>query len=131
MDSALRRYFDEQLEAVLPKLPQMVHDALNDIPMLVEDFPPARLLQEFDVDERNELQGLYTGPNRFDSDGVGSADLPEAIYLFREGIMALAIDEDGNVDEVELREQIRITIMHEVGHYYGMDEDDLQERGYE
>jgi predicted Zn-dependent protease with MMP-like domain len=130
MDRALRHYFDKQLDAVLPKLPQMVHDALDEIQMIVEDYPPKRLIEEFQLEHRDELQGLYTGSLRTDNESSGTSDLPEAIYLFREGILAMATDEHGNVDEPELREQIRITVMHEVGHYYGLDEDDLSEKGY-
>lgn len=130
MDRDLRRYFDEQLEIVLPKLPQLVQEALNKIPMLVDDFPPRKLLQEFQLDHREELQGLYTGRLRSKASTDDVPDLPEAIYLFREGIMALAADENGEVGEEALQKQIRVTIMHEVGHYYGLDEDDLQERGY-
>ena len=60
-----------------------------------------------------------------------SGILSEAIYLFREGIFNLAADRRGRIDEEELREQIRVTILHELGHHHGLDEDDLAELGYD
>jgi predicted Zn-dependent protease with MMP-like domain len=44
--------------------------------------------------------------------------------------MALATDQDGRVNEAELRRQIRITVLHELGHHHGLDEDELERLGY-
>ena len=59
-----------------------------------------------------------------------SGVLSDAIYLFREGLLAMATNDAGEVDEDELRRQIRITLLHELGHYHGLDEAELEELGY-
>jgi predicted Zn-dependent protease with MMP-like domain len=50
--------------------------------------------------------------------------MPDVIYIFQEDV-ELAVD-----DEADLVEQVRITVLHELGHHFGMDEDDLEELGY-
>lgn len=131
MDARLRHYFDQQLELVMKQLPQMARDALTEVPLYVEDFPSQKLLQDFQLENRDELQGLFLGRSRLECNEDSFDALSEAIYLFREGILALASDEAGVLDELELREQIRVTLMHEIGHYYGLGEEDLRQRGYE
>jgi len=129
MDEALRAYFDEQLEAVLEKMPPMVHDLLDRVPLYVEDYPSEAEMRRVGVHRRELLCGLYTGiPLTFrtvDQSGV----LSDVIRLYREGILRLASRRNG-VDEKTLREQIRITLLHELGHHHGLTETDLQELGY-
>ena len=130
MDDDLRDYFDQQLEWVLRHLSAKFRELLDQVPLYVEDFPSKKMLRKLGVRHRHELQGLYSGvalTNR-------SVDLPpslsEVIYLFREGICNLALDDEGQIDQDELREQIRITLLHELGHHFGLDERQLDELGY-
>ena len=59
---------------------------------------------------------------------VDGADPPETIQLFREGIVAAAGGWPAGAEAVA--EEIRVTVLHEVGHHFGLEEDDLEEVGY-
>jgi len=125
-----RNYFDSQLENVLRDLPQRVHKLLDDVPLLVEDYPSDRIMRRLGVRRRHHLCGLYTGipltQRSINHSGVPS----DVIYVFREGVMALATDQEGRLNETELKRQIRITVLHELGHHHGLDEDALERLGY-
>jgi predicted Zn-dependent protease with MMP-like domain len=130
MRQELRDYFDRLLEQVLQDLPPLIHQLLEEVPLVVDDFPPASLRRKLGVRSRDALCGLYTGVPLTER-SVGLSGIPsDVIRLFREGILSQAVDRRGQINEGQLREQIRITILHEVGHHFGLDEDDLQELGY-
>jgi predicted Zn-dependent protease with MMP-like domain len=59
-----------------------------------------------------------------------SGVLSDAIYIYRQGILALATDHQGKIDDLELRRQIRITVLHELGHHHGIGEKELRTLGY-
>lgn len=131
LTQAQRDHFDRELESVLEALPQAVHCLLEEIPLVVEDAPSPRLMRELGASSPEEICGLYHGealPDRSVMDGVM---LPEQVVLYRLGILTLASQVPRAMQPAELREQIRITILHELGHHHGMDEDDLEELGYD
>jgi predicted Zn-dependent protease with MMP-like domain len=130
MKESLRAYFDQQLDWVLAQAPQRVHELLDEVTMYVEDYPSRRLMRQMGVRRRRDLCGLYTGIPLTKRHVEHSGVLSDAIYLYREGILSLAVDRRGRIDEDELRRQIRITLLHELGHYHGLDEDELEELGY-
>lgn len=129
MNSHKRDYFDEQVEWVLARLPRKIHRLLEEIPLHVEDRPSRKMMRELDVEHDDELCGCFTGV-AIDEIYERNQSVPNTITLFRKGIFAQACDEEGNIDRAELRRQIRITILHELAHFHGMDEDELQEIGY-
>jgi predicted Zn-dependent protease with MMP-like domain len=130
MNLDLRNTFDQELEAVLAELPQQVHDLIEEIPLVVEDYPSHDVLRRTRVRHRSQLCGLYTGiplTHRSVNDwGVPS----DVVHIYREGILAQATRRDGSLSLPRLRKQIRITILHELGHHHGMTERDLRELGY-
>ncbi|MBN2158151.1 MAG: metallopeptidase family protein [Spirochaetes bacterium] len=71
----------------------------------------------------NDLIGLYEGVSLVDRRIGDSGDLPDRISLFRDGFR------DSCATMAELRKEIRITILHELGHYFGFEENELEERG--
>ena len=113
----------QQFEAVvfdvMDSLPGWVHDALHNIEVLIEDAPDA------EQDPEGEgLLGLYTGlplPER----GVDYAgELPDIVYIFRLPHLEMALPED------ELRQEIAKTLIHEIAHYFGIDDDHLDDIGW-
>jgi predicted Zn-dependent protease with MMP-like domain len=130
MTPAERKFFDRHLDAVMAELPEYVHRLLEDIPLYVEDRPSRQTLRELGIDDPTELCGLHTGIPLTDRSIEHSGIPSDVVQIFREGILALATGERGGVDENELRRQIRITILHELGHHHGLDEGDLDELGY-
>jgi predicted Zn-dependent protease with MMP-like domain len=131
MHDAERVEFDRYLDQVLAELPELAKQTLNEIPLIVEDYPSPAIRKAEGLHHRDELCGYFEGvpkPEQSISDGYS---LPNRIYVFREGNVALATDEEGQVDREELVRQIRITVLHEIGHYLGMSEEDLAELGYD
>jgi len=131
MKQALRDYFDEQVEWVLSRFPDRVHQLLDVVPMYVEDYPSPRVMKEMGVRRRSDLCGYYAGIPLPERHIEHSGTLSDAIYLYRAGILSLACDEDGEIDEDEFQHQIRVTILHELGHHHGMTEEELDALGYE
>ncbi|MFI4877030.1 MAG: metallopeptidase family protein [Blastopirellula sp. JB062] len=130
MNKELRLLFDRELDAVLAELPEAVHKILDQVPLYVDDFPSSGVMQQLRIQDRRHLCGLYTGIPLTEKSVTHSGILSDAVQIFREGIIAQSIAVAGNLTTAELRNQIRITILHELGHYHGLSEDDLQELGY-
>jgi predicted Zn-dependent protease with MMP-like domain len=106
--------FDEHVRRALDSLPPQLAGALKNLAVVVEDENP----------EDPDLFGLYEGiplPER--GDWAGS--LPDRIAIYRLPL------EESFPDPAELEEEIRITVLHELAHYFGLDEDRLAELGYE
>lgn len=76
------------------------------------------------MDDTELLLGLYEGFPLPDRMTEVPAAVPDRIWLFKDDI------EDYAEDEQDLIEQVRITLLHELGHYFGLDEDDLEALGY-
>lgn len=139
MNAAQRGMFDAMLEQVLASLPPRLHELLEEAPLLVEDRPSAKLLREFGLghDERS-LCGLYTGVPLTERSVNGPAAPPESVQIFREGIVMQAggwepwVDDDGqrHGGDEAVANEIRITLLHEIGHHFGLGEDELAELGY-
>jgi len=126
-----RQRFDEQLEIVLAELPVAATKILDDVPLIVDDAPSPELMREMDVEFPDELCGLHSGVPLTEPGAREFRQSPDQIHIFRLGVLASAEDEHGRITKSELRRQIRITILHEVGHHYGLSEDELRELGYD
>jgi predicted Zn-dependent protease with MMP-like domain len=125
-----RERFDALLEQVIDALPDQWRQYVDDVPIIVEDHPDSKLLEELGMDPNSEdLCGLHTGTPRTEKSVQDPFDHPETVHLFREGIVAHADGWEAGDDAV--REEIRITLLHEIGHHFGLEEDDLERLGYE
>lgn len=105
--------FEEHVRAALDALPPHLAAALENVAVVVEDENP----------EDPDLFGLYQGvplPERGDAAGL----LPDKISIYRVPL------EESFPDPDELEEEIRITVLHELAHYFGLDEDRIAELGY-
>ena len=136
-----RERFDRLFDEIVAKLPAAVRAKFEEFPVVIEDYPSPELLRELGIDEhdRASLCGLHTGVALTERSVEYSGEPEDYVHLFREGIIEEAggwdpwEDDDGNPyggDEA-VREQIRITLLHELGHHFGLDEDDLANLGYE
>ena len=106
--------FDDVVRSALDGLPPHIAAALRNVAVVVEDEDP----------DDPELYGVFDGVPLTEG-GPAPGDLPNRIAVFRRPLEADFEDVD------ELREEIRITVLHELGHYCGLDEDRLSELGYE
>jgi predicted Zn-dependent protease with MMP-like domain len=106
--------FDDHVRAALDELPPHLAAALKNVAVVVEDENP----------EDPDLLGLYHGvplPERGDTAGM----LPDKISIYRIPL------EESFPDPGELREEIRVTVLHELAHYFGLDEDRIADLGYD
>ena len=129
MNPKKRAYFDRQVDWVVERLPKRVLRMLEEIPLHVEDRPSKRQMQELGVDHPNDLCGCFVGVAIGDRYSY-RAKHSSFITIFRGGIFENSVDDEGYIDRRKLREQIRVTILHELGHYVGFDEDELDDLGY-
>jgi len=130
LDDRTRARFDRELEWVLERLPERIHELIEEVPLHVEDHPSPRVMAELGVRRRNQLCGLYTGIPISERSIQHSGQMPDVVTIFREGILAAARGYDGRLRRDRLREEIRITVLHELAHHHGIDEDELWELGY-
>lgn len=127
-----RDAFDALLEEIIAELPEALQEKLEEVPLVVEDYPSLELLDELGIDpQEDDLCGLHSGIPLTQRSVDHSGVLPEQIMIFREPIMAIAGTRNalGRKRE-ELRHEIRVTLLHELGHHFGLDEDDLERLGY-
>ncbi len=131
----MRDRFDRILDHILDGLPEHILARLDEIPLIVEDEPDPDLLAELDMEPDDELFGLHSGIGLTERSIEDDMVLPDQIHLFRGPIIRHALelkDADNPKDRQKARldTQIRITLLHEIGHHYGLDEDDLDRLGY-
>jgi predicted Zn-dependent protease with MMP-like domain len=130
MKPELRELFDAQVEVVLPELPQQVRDFMEDVPLVVEDYPSNEVMRRMRIRHRSHLLGLYTGIPLMNRSINDWGTLSDTIHIYRLGILGQSRKRDGTFDEAKLRDQIRRTILHEYGHHVGLTEGDLRRLGY-
>ena len=116
------RLAEAEVRRTLQALPADLRDRLGDVPVLLEDQPGPHLLEDGWPDD---LLGLFEGPCH----GERASDVstqPPTITLFLENLRDEAAD-----DPATFRQEVRTTLLHEIGHYLGLDEDDLIARNLE
>ena len=116
--------FAELVDQAVRALPAQFAAALNEVPIEIRDRPSRRMLRSLGLEDDELLLGLYHGRPRTERSVEDSAPLPDVIYIFQDDV-ELASD-----SEPELIEQVRTTVLHELGHHFGMSEDDLDALGY-
>ena len=131
LNARVRRRFDALLEEVLDELPEHWHGLLDEVPLVVEDRPSRQVAREMGVRDDEELCGLYTGIPLTRRSVEHSGTLPDQILIFRMGVLAQAVDDGGRISNAALRQQIRITVLHEMGHHFGLEEQALRDLGYQ
>lgn len=130
LSSAQRDAFDNMLEDVLDALPPAITAYFEQVPLVVEDQPSNELMAELGIRRPGDLCGLHDGVPLTEGMAHDGFRVPDQITIYRRGILGMARDGRGSINPHELREQIRITVLHELGHHFGLDEDDLDALGY-
>jgi predicted Zn-dependent protease with MMP-like domain len=110
----------EEIEATLAGLPAPLRDQAGKLPVTFERIPNAGLQSDGIAPD---TLGLFAGPDFAEE---GAVPMPPQIILFLENLWDFA---EG--DEEMFREEVATTLLHELGHYLGLDEDDLTDRGLE
>ncbi|GDY22635.1 hypothetical protein LBMAG56_39820 [Verrucomicrobiota bacterium] len=116
----LKRVAEAEITATLRALPSHLQARTDRLPITLEPIPNDDLLADH---VEPDTLGLFVGEAFPDGEGM-SLPIPPQIILFLENLWDFS---DG--DEAIYREEIRITLLHELGHYLGLDELDLEDRG--
>jgi predicted Zn-dependent protease with MMP-like domain len=116
--------FAELVERALSELPPQFAEFLEEVPVEIRNRPTKKELRELGLTGNHLLLGLYRGRPRTERSVLDSGALPDVIFVFQEDIEQVSRNED------ELVEQVRTTVLHEIGHHFGLDEQDLDELGY-
>ena len=107
--------FEKLVIDELDALPDEMIDGLENVAFVTEDRPESGSL---------DVLGLYEGVALTERDSYGFGELPDRIVLFREPLLAVVESID------ELRDEIHVTLVHEIGHYYGIDDEQLHKLGW-
>jgi predicted Zn-dependent protease with MMP-like domain len=105
--------FEELVADALDSLPDELGRAMENVAVVVEDDPP-----------EEGLFGLYEGTPLTERDDYGGLAVPDLITIYRRSICAFARSED------EVVEEVRTTVIHEIAHHFGIDDDRLEELGW-
>lgn len=118
--------FEQAVGDALDMVPDELMDAVDNVVVLVEDEPrPDMVLpEELDEEGRAQLLGLYEGTALTDRDDGWAGALPDTIWIFR-GPLSRFCD-----TREELIDEIAVTVIHEIAHHFGIDDDRLHELGW-
>ena len=114
-----RKQFEAVVERALRGLPRRFRDRMENVVVVVEDWADDETLAEMGIEPPDTLYGLYRGTDITRRDSHYGAVLPDVITIYQGPI------EEDAADEAEMAEIVRETVMHELGHYFGLDDDTM------
>ena len=116
-----RNEFEKHVAEALASIPRRFRDAMRNLAIVVEDEPSPELLDEMEIDPPDTLLGLYQGTPLTERHwGHGNA-LPDRVLIFQ------GPHERESEDEDDLIVAIGETLIHEIGHYFGLSEEEIEE----
>ena len=115
-----REHFAKVVEEVLDSLPQEFRSRIRNVAVLVEDMPPNQSSPRAGQ-QRQLLLGLFHGVPTTKKSVFDLPTGPDYIVLYQKNIEAVCSS------KAEVRKQIRLTVIHELGHYFGLDEEQLKD----
>ena len=117
----MKRKFDYYINRALEELPDEFKEKMDNLVISVEPYPSRADLASLEIDDRHMLLGIFRGvPFGAVSSFYSGPVMPSEIVLFQKNIEAVAETES------ELIDQIYKTLLHEIGHYFGMSEEELE-----
>ena len=114
-----RAQFERVVERALRGLPRAFKEKLANIAVVVEDWADDETLEEMEIEPPDTLYGLYRGVDLTQRDSSYGNVLPDTVTIYQGPI------EEDCEDEAEMQEVIRDTVVHEIGHYFGLDDETM------
>ena len=116
---------EQEAARVLDRLPKKFRARLHNLAIIVEECPTRAQLRSMGLNPKEDaLYGLYEGTPLSDRSAFNPPLLPDRITIFADPLSRDFPDPD------ELRKQIRLTLLHEIAHYFGMEEGEIEDLGY-
>ena len=116
-----RAEFERLVTEAILLIPNRFRREMKNLALVVEDEPSVELLEEMEIEPPDSLYGLYQGTPLPERTWAFGNHLPDHITLFQKPI------EEDCEDDDDIRAVIGETLIHEVGHYFGLSEDEIQE----
>lgn len=116
-----RARFEKLVEEALREIPRSFRKEMKNVAVVVEDEPPAHILEEMDIEPPDTLFGLYQGTPLPERTWAFGNNLPDRISIYQRPI------EEACEDEEEIRDCVAETVIHEFGHYFGLSEEEIEE----
>jgi predicted Zn-dependent protease with MMP-like domain len=116
-----RAEFESLVEQALKTLPRRFRQKMKNIAVVVDDWADAETLEEMGIEPPDTLYGLYRGVDLTHRDSSYGNVLPDTITIYQGPI------EEDCADETEMAEVIRDVVIHEIGHYFGLDDETMTE----
>ena len=114
-----RRQFEALVDKALRKLPKKFREKISNIAVVVEDWADDETLAEMGIEPPDTLYGLYRGIDLTRRDSSYGNVMPDVITIYQGPI------EEDAVDEQEMADIVRETVVHELGHYFGLDDETM------
>ena len=114
-----RKQFEVLVEKALRTLPAPFKDKVANIAVVVEDWADDETLDEMGIEPPDTLYGLYRGVDLTHRDSSYGNVLPDTVTIYQGPI------EEDCEDEAEMEDVIRDTVVHEIGHYFGLDDETM------
>ena len=115
------REFEALVERALRTLPRRFKERIANVAIVVEDWADDETLRELDIEPPDTLYGLYRGIDLTHRDTSYGNVLPDTIHIYQGPI------EEDCADAAEMGELVRDTVIHEIGHYFGLDDDTMED----
>jgi predicted Zn-dependent protease with MMP-like domain len=115
-----RVQFEALVEKALRRLPRDFKERIANVAVVVEDWADDQTLEEMGVEPPDTLYGLYRGIDITRRDSSYGNVLPDTIHIYQGPI------EEDCADEEEMAELVRDVVIHEVGHYFGLDDETME-----
>jgi predicted Zn-dependent protease with MMP-like domain len=112
--------FEALVERALRTLPRRFKEKIANVAIVVEDWADDETLRELDIEPPDTLYGLYRGIDLTHRDTSYGNVLPDTIHIYQGPI------EEDCADAAEMAELVRDTVIHEIGHYFGLDDDTME-----
>lgn len=116
-----RQRFEQLVTEAVTLIPRRFRREMHNLAVIVEDEPEASLLAEMEIEPPDSLYGLYQGTPLTERNAGYGNYLPDVITIFQGPI------EEDSEDEDDIRAVIGETLIHEVGHYFGLSEDEIED----
>jgi predicted Zn-dependent protease with MMP-like domain len=116
-----RREFEQLVEEALGTIPPTFRDAIKNMAIVVEDEPAPELLEEMEIDPPDTLLGLYQGTPLPERTADYGNRLPDVVTLFQG-----PIEDEAEGDPEQIVYEIGDTLIHELGHYFGLSEEEIE-----
>ena len=120
-----RRRFEALVARALDEIPELVAERMNNVDVVIEDWPTREQYDDLGLEPDEWLFGLYEGTSLLERGITADPLLPDKITIFKGPL------EEACESEAQIADEVRRTVVHEVAHHFGIDEARLRELGYD